>query len=162
MNERIIQNGCCTPSWISMSPLHLQILSSTSSLWTSICSSVPYFIFAFWSFMIFLKIWYRIMAVGRHLECLIPQSSNWNLQKLSHSVPELEGRHHILFLFQERWRFHGWKNYSKWLPDAILNIFVPVTVTDPGKYTPIMNLICSCLPNFIFALWYLMFLGKIR
>ena len=73
------------------------------------------------------------MAVGRHLECLIPRSSYCNLQKLSHSVPELGGPRHILFLFHKKWRFYEWNNYSKWLPDAILNVFVPVTVTDPGK-----------------------------
>ena len=57
-NERIIQNGCQTPSWISLSPLHLKILSRTNSLMTSIGSYVPISIFALWSFMIFWKIWY--------------------------------------------------------------------------------------------------------
>ena len=32
------------------------------------------------------------------------------------------------------------KNNSKWLLDAILNIFVRATATDPGKYTHILDL----------------------
>ena len=48
MNKRIIQNRCRTPSWISLSAQQLEILASTHTLWTSICSSVPNFSFAKW------------------------------------------------------------------------------------------------------------------
>ena len=56
MNYRIIQNGCRTPSWISLFQWELQILASTHLLWTFICSFLPNFILALWYFMILGKI----------------------------------------------------------------------------------------------------------
>ena len=40
------------------------------------------------------------------------------------------------------------KNNSKWLPDAILNIFVRSLAVDPGKYTPIKDLYMKVCAKF--------------
>ena len=51
-------------------------------------------------------------------------------------------------LYYEIYRFYGKNNNSKWLPDAILNIFVCAIAVDPGKYTPIKDLYMKVCAKF--------------
>ena len=140
MNERIIQNGCRTPSWISLFPWQLQILASTHPLWTFLCSFSPNFIFALWYFMILGKYDKRLWLSDAILNILFLKVVKEICKKMSYPGPELRGLRQISSLFHEKWRFYEWKKYSKWLPDAILNIFVRATATDLGKYTSVIDL----------------------
>ena len=79
------------------------------------------------------------MAVGRHLEYIIPSKSQRFKQLINHPGPCLEGICLISRLYYEIYKFYEKNNNSKWLPDAILNIFVRAIAVDPGKYKPIKD-----------------------
>ena len=106
MNKRIIQNGCRTPSWISLFPWQLQILASTHPLWTFLCSFLPNFIFALWYFMISGKYEKRLWLSDAilnilFLEVVREMCKNWVISDLNW---EVFAKFHLCFMKNEDFR----------------------------------------------------------